>query len=105
MPTPPGTSSTSGTRRCRSSPIPQRATPPHFTTVRERMGPARLPPTVPPPALSLRSQLALALLTGAKKRLTLEDVVRLKYSYRMLLAERGKPDPQHPGAEIGRAHV
>ena len=66
--------------------------PPHFTNLREPMDPARLPPTVPPPALSLRSQLALTLLTGAKKRLTLEDVVRLKYSYRMLLAERVKPD-------------
>jgi acyl-homoserine-lactone acylase len=66
--------------------------PPHFTNLLEPMDPARLPPTVPPPALSLRSQLALTLLTGAKKKLTLEDVVRLKHSYRMLLADRVKPD-------------
>jgi acyl-homoserine-lactone acylase len=66
--------------------------PPHFTNLLEPMDPARLPSTVPPPALSLRSQLALTLLTGAKKKLTLEDVVRLKHSYRMLLADRVKPD-------------
>jgi acyl-homoserine-lactone acylase len=48
--------------------------------------------TVPPPALSLRSQLALQLLGSAKKKLTLEEVVRLKHSPRMLLADRVKPD-------------
>ncbi|HET9275120.1 MAG TPA: penicillin acylase family protein, partial [Gemmatimonadales bacterium] len=31
-------------------------------------------------------------LTSAKKRLSLEEVVRLKHSYRMLLADRVKPD-------------
>ncbi|HEV8612689.1 MAG TPA: penicillin acylase family protein [Gemmatimonadales bacterium] len=66
--------------------------PPHFTNLRAPMDPARLPANVPPPALSLRSQLALTLLTGAKKKLRLEDVVRLKHSYRMLLADRVKPD-------------
>jgi acyl-homoserine-lactone acylase len=66
--------------------------PPHFTNLLEPMDPAKLPPTVPPPALSLRSQLALTLLTGARKKLTLEDVVRLKHSYRMLLADRVKQD-------------
>lgn len=66
--------------------------PPHFTNLLEPMDPARLPVTVPPPNLSLRSQLALQLLTTAPKNLTLEDVVRLKHSYRMLLADRVKPD-------------
>jgi acyl-homoserine-lactone acylase len=43
------------------------------------------------PSLRLRSQLALDLIDNDQK-LTLEDVIRLKHSYRMLLAERIKPD-------------
>jgi acyl-homoserine-lactone acylase len=66
--------------------------PPHFTNLLQPMDPARLPVTVPPPSLSLRSQLALHLLTTAPKNLTLEAVVRLKHSYHMLLADRVKPD-------------
>ena len=66
--------------------------PPHFTNLLQPMDPARLPVTVPPPSLSLRSQMALQLLTTAPKNLTLEDVVRLKYSYHMLLADRVKQD-------------
>ena len=66
--------------------------PPHFTNLLQPLDAAKMPPTVPPPSLSLRSQLALELLTTAKKKLTLEDVVRLKYSYRMLLADRVKGD-------------
>ncbi len=66
--------------------------PPHFTNLLEPMDPARLPVTVPPPSLSLRSQMALQLLTTAPKNLTLEDVVRLKHNYHMLLADRVKAD-------------
>lgn len=66
--------------------------PPHFTNLLQPMDPARLPLTVPPPSLSLRSQMALQLLTTAPKNLTLEDVVRLKHSYHMLLADRVKQD-------------
>ncbi|HEU5217943.1 MAG TPA: penicillin acylase family protein, partial [Gemmatimonadales bacterium] len=66
--------------------------PPHFTNLLQPMDPARLPVTVPPPSLSLRSQMALSLLTTAPKNLTLEDVVRLKHSYHMLLADRVKQD-------------
>jgi acyl-homoserine-lactone acylase len=66
--------------------------PPHFTNLQQPLDSARLPANVPPPALSLRSQLALQLLTTAKPKLTLEDVVRLKHSYHMLLADRVKPD-------------
>ena len=66
--------------------------PPHFTNLQQPLDPAKMPSTVPPPSLSLRSQLALELLTTARQKLTLEDVVRLKYSYRMLLADRVKPD-------------
>ena len=66
--------------------------PPHFTNLQQPLDPAKLPANVPPPNLSLRSQLALTLLNSAKKKLKLEDVVRLKHSYRMLLADRVKPD-------------
>src|SRR5262249_22817638 len=72
--------------------LPHENDPPHLTNPPQRLDATRLPANVPPPALSLRSQLALSLLTGAKKKLTLEDVVRLKHSYRMLLADRVKPD-------------
>jgi acyl-homoserine-lactone acylase len=72
--------------------IHQENDPPHFTNLLAPMDSARLPATVPRPNLSLRSQLALDLLTKAPKNLTLEDVIRLKHSYRMLLADRVKPD-------------
>ncbi len=49
------------------------------------------PPDFPGPNLSLRSQLSLMLITQQRK-LSLEDVVRLKHSYRMLAAERFKSD-------------
>jgi len=72
--------------------IHQENDPPHFTSLLQPMDSARLPATVPGPTLSLRSQLALDLLTKAGNRLSLEDVIRLKHSYRMLLADRVKPD-------------
>jgi len=43
------------------------------------------------PELSLRSQLALQLINGDEK-FSLEDVVKLKHNYRMLLADRVKAD-------------
>jgi acyl-homoserine-lactone acylase len=66
--------------------------PPHYTNLLQPLDSAVLPANVPAPALSLRSQHALELLTSAKKRLSLADVARLKHSYRMLLADRVKPD-------------
>ncbi|HJR35356.1 MAG TPA: penicillin acylase family protein [Gemmatimonadales bacterium] len=72
--------------------IHQENDPPHFTNLEQPMDSARLPATVPGPNLSLRSQLALDLLTRTTKMLTLEDVIRLKHSYRMLLADRVKSD-------------
>ena len=41
--------------------------------------------------LRLRSQLAIQLIGGTQK-FSLEDVVRVKHNYRMLLADRVKPD-------------
>src|SRR5690606_19054840 len=63
---------------------------PHFTSLEAPLDPARLPPNVEAPSFSLRSQLGVELIRG-KKKLSLEDVVSLKHSYRMLLAERVKP--------------
>lgn len=66
--------------------------PPHFTNLLQPLDSANLPAGVPRPGLSLRSQLALELLTSSRRKLTLEEVVRLKHSPRMLLADRVKPD-------------
>lgn len=81
---------------------------PHFANVREPIVLANKHPNMERPTLSLRSQLALELIdTDAK--LSLEDVVRLKHSYRMLLADRTKPDliraveAAHPTGEVAAA--
>jgi acyl-homoserine-lactone acylase len=64
---------------------------PHFTNVRGPIDTNNAYPNFEPPDLSLRSQLAIQLIGGDNK-LSLEDVLRLKHSYRMLLADRVKPD-------------
>ncbi|HVT38818.1 MAG TPA: penicillin acylase family protein [Gemmatimonadaceae bacterium] len=64
---------------------------PHFTNVRGPIDTTNAYPNFEPPSLSLRSQLAIELI-GGNDKLTLEDVVRRKHSYRMLLADRVKPD-------------
>jgi acyl-homoserine-lactone acylase len=64
---------------------------PHFANMRERRALTNAFPNIEPPALRFRSQLAIDLI-DKKGKLTLEDVVRLKHSYRMLLAERVKGD-------------
>jgi acyl-homoserine-lactone acylase len=64
---------------------------PHFANVREPVVLTNKYPNMERPALSLRSQLALELIDHDTK-LALEDVIRLKHSYRMLLADRVKPD-------------
>lgn len=64
---------------------------PHFTNVREPIRMAYADPNIEPPMLRLRSQHAIELI-GDNRRLSLEDVVRLKHSYRMLLADRVKGD-------------
>ncbi len=64
---------------------------PHFTNVRAPVVLANKHPNMERPALRLRSQLSLEL-ADSDAKLTLEDVVRLKHSYRMLLADRVKPD-------------
>ena len=64
---------------------------PHFTNIREPIDTINRYPNFEKPSLSLRSQLALQLVGGTNK-VTLEDVIKLKHSYRMLLADRVKPD-------------
>ena len=63
----------------------------HFANVREPLRLTNKYPHMERPVLSLRSQHALELIDNDTK-LSLEDVVRLKHSYRMLLADRVKPD-------------
>ena len=63
----------------------------HYTNLNEVMDAAKFPPHFSQPILRLRSQHALEMIANNKK-FTLEDVVNLKYSQRMLLAERVKAD-------------
>ncbi|HEY0811619.1 MAG TPA: penicillin acylase family protein, partial [Longimicrobiales bacterium] len=62
----------------------------HYTNLNAIMDSTLYPPPFPRPRLGLRSQHALQLVHGNKK-VTLEDVIRMKHSYRMLLADRVKP--------------
>lgn len=64
---------------------------PHYTNVRGPINTKDAFPNFEPPRLSLRSQLAIQLIDNDEKY-SLEDVVRLKHSYRALLADRVKPD-------------
>ena len=64
---------------------------PHYTNVRGPIDTNNAYPNFEKPDLSLRGQLAVELIGGDNK-LSLEDVVRLKHTYRMLLADRVKPD-------------
>ena len=64
---------------------------PHFANVRRRVNLVNAYPNIEPPMLRMRSQHALQLI-GGNDKLSLEDVVRRKHSYRMLLADRVKRD-------------
>lgn len=63
----------------------------HYTNLEHVLRAEDYPPYFPKPELSLRSQHSLLLIAN-DIRLSLEDVVGLKHSYRMLLAERTKDD-------------
>jgi acyl-homoserine-lactone acylase len=65
--------------------------PPYHTNLRQILDRSKYPANFPEPLLRLRSQMALALIDNTKK-LSLEDVIELKHSYRMLLADRVKDD-------------
>ncbi len=64
---------------------------PYYTNMRTPLDPARYPSYFPAPRLGLRSQLSIDLI-DTDSRMSLEDVVRLKHSYRMLLADRVRDD-------------
>ena len=64
---------------------------PYYTNMRQPLDPAKYPPYFPAPKLGLRSQLAIDLIDNDRK-LSLEDVIALKHSYRMLLADRVRDD-------------
>ena len=65
--------------------------PPYYANLNAVLDTLAYPVYLERPRLGLRSQLALALIHKTRK-LSLEDVVKLKHSYRMLLAERVKDD-------------
>ncbi len=64
---------------------------PHYANLNAVLDTARYPDNVERGELRLRSQHALQLIGGSRK-LSLEDVIVLKHSMRMLLADRVKPD-------------
>jgi acyl-homoserine-lactone acylase len=81
---------------------------PHYTNIRAPVDTKNAYPNFEEPELSLRSQLAIQLIGGDEKY-SLEDVVRLKHSYRMLLADRVKNDliaavkVTNPAADVATA--
>jgi acyl-homoserine-lactone acylase len=64
---------------------------PWYANMRAKLDTLKYPPSFERPSFSLRSQHAARLLENATKY-SLEDVVRVKHSYRMLLADRVKLD-------------
>jgi acyl-homoserine-lactone acylase len=81
---------------------------PHFANVRGRVNTVNAYANIEPPSLRLRSQHAIQLI-GGNRKLSLEEVIRLKHSYRMLLADRVKPDllaavkAAKPAGDVARA--
>ncbi len=65
--------------------------PPYFTNLQQPLDRSRYPAYFPEPRLGLRQQLALDLINNDRK-LNLQDVLALKHSYRMLLADRVRDD-------------
>jgi acyl-homoserine-lactone acylase len=64
---------------------------PWFTNLHQIIDWTKYPAYMPEPSFSLRSQMAVTLI-DTRNKLSLEDVIRLKHSYRMLLADRVKSD-------------
>jgi acyl-homoserine-lactone acylase len=64
---------------------------PYHTNLHQVLDRTRYPANFPEPSLRLRSQHSLTLIDNRKK-MSLEDVIALKNSYRMLLADRVKSD-------------
>lgn len=64
---------------------------PYFTNMHQPLDRAKFPAYFPEPRLGLRSQLAIDLI-DTRRKLSLTDVLALKHSYRMLLADRVRDD-------------
>ena len=81
---------------------------PWFTNLHQIIDWRKYPPYLAEPSFSLRSQMATTLIDNTRK-LSLLDVIALKHSYRMLLADRVKPDlvravrASHPAPAVGEA--
>lgn len=66
---------------------------PQFTNIQQKLDFSKHPDYFPPPILRLRSQHSILLAErNMKKKMTLEEVMELKMSYGMLLADRVKAD-------------
>jgi acyl-homoserine-lactone acylase len=81
---------------------------PYYTNMRAPLDPAQFPSYFPAPRLQLRSQLAIDLIDNDRK-MSLEEVITLKHSYRMLLADRVLGDliaavrANHPTGDVANA--
>lgn len=65
--------------------------PPYYTNLHELLDPADYPAYFPEPRLGLRTQLSLQLI-DTRDKLSMKDMLALKHSYRMLLADRVRDD-------------
>lgn len=65
--------------------------PPRFVSARDPIDMSKFPPHFERGQLALRPQLAIDMLES-QSSFSVEDVIKLKYSTRLLLAERVKPD-------------
>jgi acyl-homoserine-lactone acylase len=65
--------------------------PPYYTNLQQVLDRNRYPANFPEPRLGLRTQHSLSLLDNRTK-FSLEEIVRLKHSYRMLIADRLKDE-------------
>ena len=64
---------------------------PYYTNMRQPLDPAKVPAYFPPPKLGLALPDGDHLVDNDRK-MSLEDVIRLKHSYRMMLADRVRDD-------------
>lgn len=76
---------------------------PFYANLVVPLDPARYPPNVEPPSFRLRSQHAVALIGDPREKLSLEEVIRRKHDYGMLLAQRVKLDLLRAAGRPGRA--
>lgn len=82
--------------------------PPYYTNMHQVLDRSRYPAYFPEPKLGLRTQLAIDLI-DTNRKLSLDDVLALKHSYRMLLADRVRNDlvaavrASHPAPDVAQA--